>query len=294
MGKKVSEVRSFITGVARYGDLFYILSKEKSFLEDDVAHTCVNSIDRKQWMNVKNVNWNSTAAAIARVPSEKLVVIGEYGDVFTYVSGNITEEKITPKPTLIRSANTIDDQVYVCGMKRECFKRTGEDRWINISAPKPRQGETAGFEAVDGFSADELYAVGWEGEIWWFDGNKWSPIQDITNLILTSVHCAGDGMVYAVGQKGTLLRGRKNDWEALEIADDFNEDLWGLCWFNDKLYVSSMLGLYTFEDEYFTDVDLGKYADATTYHLSTSENVLWSVGGEDVLSFDGKKWAHFN
>ncbi len=58
-------------------------------------------------------------------------------------------------------------------MKRQVYRRGGERRWTDMSAPFPKPRETAGFEAIDGYSSNEIYAVGWSGEIWQFNGKKW-------------------------------------------------------------------------------------------------------------------------
>ncbi len=53
-----------------------------------------------------------------------------------------------------------------------------------------------GFEAIDGYSSEALYAVGWAGEVWKFDGAKWSQAPKLTDAVLTAVCCAPDNVVY--------------------------------------------------------------------------------------------------
>ena len=246
MVDRVADSREFIRGAARYRDLVYILSKGKALMKEDIAHTSLLGIYQGKWGDNTRTAWNSTALAVAKKPSERLVFIGEDGEVCTYVGGKTTKEAIKPAPKMIRHARTVDGHVFACGMARQVYKRVGERKWENISAPKPEPGEEVGFEAIDGYSEKELYAAGWNGEIWEMKDGKWIKHQSQGKAILTAVCCAGDGFVYAAGQGGIFFKGRHDQWEAMKLKN-VDDDLWDLCWFNNKLYVSTMTGLFTLE-----------------------------------------------
>ena len=293
MSSEILKTRVFTDGAARYHDLVYILSKNKSMVEDEIEHTSAIGVDRGKWVDCVNTNWNSTTIAVAKKPNEKLVLVGEDGEVCTYVGGVSKDEKKIPNVSLIRSANTINGYVYACGMKRQVYKRTGEKKWVDISAPFPAKKEKVGFESVDGFSEDEIYAVGWNGEIWQYNGTQWLNRDSLTNLILASVCCADDGVVYIVGQQGLLIRGRHDTWEVVEWDDDINIDFWDLCFFKDKLYISSIFELYTFENGQLIDVDFKGIDVSSCHSLTQAEGIMWSIGAEDVLSFDGKTWQKY-
>ncbi len=176
-------------------------------------------------------------------------------------------------------------------MKRQVYERVDEGVWQDISAPFPASGEKVGFESLDGFSRNEIYAAGWLGEIWQFDGSRWQDRGSLTNKILTAVCCAPDGSVYIAGQKGVMIKGRHDQWEIIEWDDETDADFWDLCWFQDKLYVATMSGLFTLEGNALVAVDFGDTPEPESfYSLTTAEGVLWSVGENDVASFDGQTW----
>lgn len=177
-------------------------------------------------------------------------------------------------------------------MKRQVYKRVDEKKWQAMNAAAPTGSDAVGFEAIDGYSEDEIYTVGWNGEIWQFDGKKWHDRSTPTNLVLTCV-CCTPKTVYVGGQKGTLLRGRGDAWELIDFKEQVDVDIWDLCWFNDKLYVATITGLYTLKGNSLEDVDFGEGGTPMCYSLSTAEGVLWSVGRDDVASFDGKKWQRY-
>lgn len=285
--------RIFLDGAARRKDLLDILSKDRKLQEKDVSHTSIIAVYKGKWGGVKDVRWDATAIAIADKPEKRLVVIGEDGQYFTYIKSKSPEGKISPAPRLIRRAKTIDGYVYVCGVGRQVYQRTDTDNWTQMHASIPKKGERVGFEDIDGYSKDEIYCCGWNGEIWHFDGSDWFNRSGITNLILTSICCAGDGIVYIVGQQGLIIKGSRDAWEVVEIEEEFTTDFWDVHWFNGKLYVTTMTGLYTLQDNILDEVEFNDVLNTTFYRLSSAEGVLWSIGSSDVLSFDGKKWERY-
>jgi hypothetical protein len=293
MSDEAVKSREFIRGAARFDDLIYVISRDNDLVSQDIPHSSVVAIDQDLWADAMDSEWNATAIAIARQPSERAVLVGEDGDVRTYVGGVTTDEAIRPAPVLIRNARTIDGQVYACGMKRQVYRRTGEGRWGDISAPVAAATEAAGFEAIDGYGANDLYAVGWAGEIWQYDGRAWHERNSPTNVILTAVCCAANGKVYAAGQGGTLVAGRDDAWETVALDGDVTVDIWDLCWYHGKLYVATMTALYTLNGHALVPVEFGKARPATCYSLSTTGDVLWSVGLRDVVSFNGTKWRKY-
>ena len=284
--------REFIRGVSSRPDRVFILSKGKALMKDGVAHTSVIAFEQGKWADCVNTDWDSTAIAVARLPAPKLVTIGENGDVVLYLGGGKTaKETIKPEPVAIRNARGIAGYVFACGMGRQVFKRVDERVWQDISVPGARSDEAAGFEAIDGYSEKEVYAVGWRGEIFQYDGRKWTAQVGPSSLILSAVCCAPDGVVYAAGQRGTLLRGRNGGWEQVGFEQEFSLDVWDLCWFKDKLYVATARTLFTLERDQLIEVDFGAHGPLSCYSLSTAtDEVLWSVGKSDVASFDGERW----
>ena len=294
MKKEISGSREFVRGAARWRDLVYVLTKGKALLEQDIAHTSLLGLYQGNWGSNVDTDWDSTAIAVAKKPSEKLVFVGEDGDVCTYVGGKSEKETIKPAPILIRNTRTVDGLVIACGMRRQVYQRVAEGKWVDISAPFSEPDEEAGFEAIDGYSLKELYAVGWKGEIWQYNGTKWTNRTSPTNVILSGVCCAADKIVYIAGKDGVLIKGRNATWEIIEWEDDVDVDLWDLCWFGGKLYVAAISNLYTLNGNHLDEVDFGEIEVSSCYSLTEAQGVLWSIGNQDVLSFDGTSWQRYD
>lgn len=294
MSSGVLAERELVRGAARFKDLVYVLTKGKELLANEVAHTSVIGLDKGDWAKAGTVQWNSTALAVAKKPKDTLVFIGEDGQANAYIDQKLVEESLTPKPTLIRNARTIDGDIYACGMKRQVYHRSGTGKWKDISASKPTPKSTTGFEAIDGFSSKEIYTAGWSGEIWKYNGKEWIQSNSPVKTILTAVCCTPDDEVFIAGQKGVLLKGKKDSFEKVKLKKSVTGDIWDLCWYENQLYVAMDQGLFTLEGNKLEPVDFGDNEPSSFFNLTTAEGILWSIGPNDILSFDGDEWTAYS
>lgn len=290
MRKPISDNSIYVSGAARFRDLIYLIAKDRGLEQRGVEHSRFIAFYQGKFAHMGDRNWTALATCVARRPAEKMVAIGEDGDVFTYVGGTAADEVIEPRPVALRGVGVVDGYSIACGMKRQVFRRVGENSWEAMHAPPPSPDENAGFEDICGFNANDVYAVGWNGEIWQWNGVRWVNRASPTNLILTGVCCASDGNVYVCGQNGTLIRGRNDAWELI-MFENMTEDFWDVAWFKDTLYLSSMSMLFAFRDGELSPVDFGPDNPSTYGRLTEADGTLWSVGSADVFSFDGNQWT---
>lgn len=291
MEKPISKSTVFITGAARFHDLVYIIGRDKNLEVQQVEHSRLIGFDGGKFGHMGDRNWNAHAIAIAKKPAERLVVVSENGEVFTYAAGKSTTEQISPVPTAIRSANIIDGYVYACGMKHEVYKRSGDDNWTMI--PKPIDQTQTNFEAIGGFGDSEIYAAGWNGEVWLWNGTSWAVVASLTDRILTGIYITDKGEVIICGQEGVMIRGRNQQWSLIDLGE-FNEDIWDVTWYKDKLYFSTMTNLYCLSANGAEAVHFSADKPNTFYHLSQAEGVLWSIGSSDVFCFNGDQWTRID
>lgn len=296
---------SLTTGVVRYKDLFYLLGTRDVLAEEQIPHTRIFTLDGGDWGGF-DLDWTAASGTVSHQPEERFVAVGQAGigtagRVKILGGGEERDEvvqdgKLTPaKRGPLREVRGIaGGRAYAVGACRQVYRRDGPDRWVCIDQSAQTQDkpiEDTCFESIDGTSETDVYAVGWEGEIWHYDGKRWSIVDSPTNLDLHKVRSADDGMVYAIGQLGTILRGRGNNWEVIP-QEDSKEDLWGIEWFKGKLYIASTRLLYTLEEGSLKLVDFGDAPiPGTCYHLSAADGILWSVGAKNVMQFDGEVWT---
>jgi hypothetical protein len=146
-----------------------------------------------------------------------------------------------------------------------------------------------GFLDIDGFSAHDLCAVGYKGEIWHYDG-KWHAQKSPTDRALTRVIPLDSGDWVAVGLAGTILTGRAGRWQ--EIKQSATEmDFWGGVTFKGQVILATGEGLFTLQGKKVKPLNIGVKGSRTTGFLHAAEGVLWSVGAKDIFrSEDGVKW----
>jgi hypothetical protein len=265
-----------------------------------VPHTRLYSRLRGEWGGW-DFGWAVCSVSVCHRPAERLIAIGPNGEVQAIGGGQSMQEEPVGDGT--RSPRTrgplrevrgiAQGRAYAVGTTRQAYVREAPNVWRCIDETARRAGESLiakSFESIDGFCEDEIYAVGWDGEIWHFDGSRWDEIASPTNLGLHRIRCAEDGTAYACGKVGTLLRGRGRTWTVVDHQAT-KEALWGLEWFAGHLYVSSTRFVYQLKGDELRRIDFDKNPPETCYHLSAADGVLWSIGARNVMEFDGGKWS---
>lgn len=177
-------------------------------------------------------------------------------------------------------------------MKRQVYRRNDRDNWTLLNNGFPQSTGIFGFESIDGFSHQEIYAVGWEGEIWQFDGSTWTPRDSGTNVILQEVVCADNGKVYAIGRGRKLVVGRAESWQTIDL--DLPVELCGLAWFQGVLYACSSRDVFTWDGFTFSPLPIAGDRPATLQYLNSGEGGLCAVGPKDLFRFDGTAWTRID
>jgi hypothetical protein len=177
-------------------------------------------------------------------------------------------------------------------MARQVYRREGPENWCrrDEGAVLPIGAiEVAGFNSIDGVCEHDIYAVGFGGEIWRCVYRRWYQVKSPTRAILNCVRVVRKELIYAAGHKGVLLRGNGDGWEQV-VQKETTDDLWGMEWFNETLYVCSDKAIYCVnEDGEFKAIELGHIK--TSGHLHANDGVMWSFGGKHVAwTENGLDW----
>lgn len=292
---------SITTGVLRYKDLAYLLTSVNELVAAHVPFSRIYGVDQGKWGSV-DVDWLACSATVCHKPNERFLALSQKGSEVYRLGGGESElesfknaqKGFVRKPGIMREINEIaNGYAYAVGTGRQVYRRESENNWICIdqwSHIDSKELTRYSFESIDGFSDMDIYTVGWEGEVWHFNGKVWRQIESLTNLTLHKVKCI-DGVVYIVGKGGVILRGRDDSWEYINQSQ-VTSDIWDIEFYNNKLYLSTIYSLYLLEGEELRLVDFGDIdIPFSCYHLSVADGLLWSIGSEDVLQYDGKSWS---
>lgn len=280
--------------------ILFSLAKD-DMLKQEIPYTYYTVLMNDKWLNADDTQWDVIGSAICSIPIKKVVTVSPNGDLYLVSKGSRTNErisdtcKITPEEYgVIRNINSIEGKAYVCGMNRQIYRRDDENLWNCISEEIITKKEWGvGFEAIGGFSDKNIYAVGWKGEIWNFDGLNWLKKDTLTNEILTDICCSDDGYVYCCGRNSTLIKGKNDKWEIIDLNLS-SKNFWSIKWFQGSLYLSTSKTVFKLVNNQLTPIDFGEEDSWSCGKLTTDGNTLLSVGEKDVFSFDGKLWKRID
>lgn len=208
------------------------------------------------------------------------------------------EEDICDDSFIVTNVRAINGRAYAVTIGREVFRRDDVNVWVNIGSDmsdnvhlREEVYETGGFNDIDGFSEQDLYAAGENGDCWHYDGEKWERIDLPVNSTLETVCCAEDGYVYIGGMYETILKGRYDKWEILR-QEKSESSVWKIVSFKSKIYISMYHGLFELKDKALKEVHYGglSVSDYGLLGTDTHKTKLVAGGSLAVYVFDGDEW----
>lgn len=157
-------------------------------------------------------------------------VLGEDGD----------DEEVVDQDNgvILTRVKTMFGHAYAVGLGREIYRRTDVRSWEKEEGFDSEFVPDVGFNDIDGFAENDIYAVGDGGDVWHFDGVAWQQKGFPSNVSLATVTCGEDGNVYITGEGGSIWVGRDSTWKP--IYEGKSTILWNdVVWFNDQLWLAS-------------------------------------------------------
>lgn len=208
------------------------------------------------------------AMMVARNADGQVVLLGGGRD--------FADELIDPgKHPMTHRVKTLFGYAYSVGQGRSIYKRTEIGTWLPLNGGFPAiEAATAhGFEDMGAFSEHEMYAAGGHGDVWHFNGERWSQMGFPSDVQLGTVTCAGDGQVYISGEGGGLWMGQKSSWK--RIYGGGASVLWNdVLWFDGKLWLSSDFQLRQWDGESLEPVTHGGKQIWLSGHMDARDGLL--------------------
>lgn len=299
----------FLDCAIRYNDLVYILARA-DITEDESSDTEDHNIPTRIIVLEESSNEDDLLIAANEIPRFAHPVIGvsqkpvnqgllsasdRDGSILPMGGGKdfwpfeILQKNGYPQCKRLRS---IDGYTWAVGINRKVYKRVDIGKWIKVTegfdlSKKDTFGY--GFNDIDGFSENEVYAVGGKGDIWQYDGTSWKQCGFPTNDNLYTVCCAADGYVY-VGARRALWRGKGNQWEqvcAFERQSVMND----LRWFADKLWLAYDYKLVMWDgQELHNEIICNGEKISLGGAIDVSDEMMLVACSYSAWTYDGKDW----
>ena len=217
------------------------------------------------------------------------------GDVEFQQVGSATIEKIAGAGTVdgagaMSEIREVGTDLVTCGYGAQVYHRAKRG-WVSIAQGLARfvsKKRAVHLNSIDGASLEDLYAVGYHGRIFHYDGKTWTEIDSPTNVHVERIR-VHEGTAYICGNKGTLLIGNTNGF-AVHQNPGISDHFWGIALFRSKVYLAGLKRLYVFDGKSIAPLTTGLKPEIDGYRLDARDGVLWSFGNSDLAWTDGKKW----
>jgi hypothetical protein len=304
MIKKILNEFSIVRGELRNEELGYITFVQDEMARERVEHSFFLVFHKGEWLwptgVAEHLNWTTTSMTVVKEPKEQALFLGLWGDIYRVGSGDVKEESALAKlPDGPRSfgplgcIRAIDGRAYAAGMGRQVYIRKGMDSWERMDAgvcTDLQKIDVHGFQTLHGLNANSIYAAGLRGEIWHYDGARWTQEDSPTNRIISDIWCSPSGTVFACGLAGTILVRSGGVWRFID-HDTTEDDFWAVREFGGKVYLATMRWVYELSGNSVTPTDFGSDAPETCFALSVAGNMMWSVGAKNIFAFNGTQWT---
>lgn len=236
----------------------------------------------------------------------EFLAVETHGKVFSYDAARAGEEPEHPWPVqgsdlaaVVRQVVRIGQNIYTVGGPRRMHRRGGVDQWLDVTAnlalPKdvdePGKGLSYMWQDASGFSEQDIYVAGGDGDVWRFDGKKFSQCSFPSDELLFNVCCASDGNVYVGGNMGSLYVGRENKWKKLSDGS-FSVPWKDIAFFAGRLWCGSDYGLWELRDGKLVRADVPADVQLVcgAIDISPDGKLMLTAGPDGAALFDGQRW----
>jgi photosystem II stability/assembly factor-like uncharacterized protein len=290
----------YLTGLITERGVIVVVAASEKLEEEDVSHTFLAIYKERSWKVFEEDMDIVSVASGKGSHARHLISLGINGEVIMNEPMGVHHEHVHKGrngPSNLRTMNevrAIDGHFVAVGMRRQVYRRKMDvASWVRYDDGvllEQKSLAIAGFLSVDGFDENETYAVGYQGEIWLRNAQRWQQLDSPTSARLECVRCGGDGLVVICGVDGLVMLGRGMQWAIVE-PNGVDTTLKSIAFFDGRWYLADEDGAVYFID----DAGLQPEPDfeilgATTSVLDANASTLVSIGEEDICLFNGKKW----
>lgn len=246
--------------------------------------------------------------AYGESPETEFVSVDTFGHVYGYNPPRSDKEHAHPLTVkgselsaLVNQVVRVGTSIYTVGGPRKVHKRVGIGQWQELTdkIPTPKSFINPDANLADyfwndlsGFAENDMYAAGGAGDVWHYNGKRWSKLSFLSNERLYNVHCAANGLVYIGGNMGSLYVGRDNSWKKLS-GGDFSVHWKDIAWFAGQLWCGSDYGLWTLgvgDRLERAKVPAEVQLSAGAIDIAPDGKLMLTAGPDGASLFDGKAW----
>jgi hypothetical protein len=288
---------SFVTGAPVQADRGWVVMTMDELDGQEVDHSTILWFENGAFYSIclqmfhsKHIAWLADQGqAVAVGVNGECCVVNPEGQ---FTKEFVTQSARNPRNTgHIRAATQLGSEVIAVGMQRQVYRRAANGTWSDMMRGLPvGDGTVSGFECVLAIARDEIYAAGWDGELWRFDGARWRRIDSLTDRVISSLCLGADGQARGCAQGGVLIEGRGDVWRTIR-QPDINEDLWSIAASGESCVVSALRNLYRWDARGVERIGRDETGARSFGLLRADGDLLWAFGRKDLLSLVDGRWV---
>ncbi|WP_299871129.1 hypothetical protein [uncultured Cocleimonas sp.] len=231
---------SFRGGCAIGPTSFYQLSNSTSHNDED--HIIITYYEKEQepiatTLMFRVAGWHNVDG--------RLLLIGEDSELVFLKEGKLDKESKINFDCILTGTYENSKSYFAHGMSNCILSSDNGVDWGNFN-----KGIDKNIYGVMGLSVNNKgngVCVGWDGEIYIFEDNKWIDLDSPTNSILTSCCILESGLFYACGKSGVIIKGKNNYLEVIEHSHKGME-FWDVFEYENEVFICASTTIFRLSD----------------------------------------------
>ena len=182
---------------------------------------------------------------------------------------------------------TTSSQFFENKLIKSCESKSIE---FNVMPGSP----TSKIYDIWGYEKDSIFAVGFSGNIFYYNGSSWSKMSSGYSTNIYSVWGNSKDSVYAGGgwSSGDILHYDGNTWNIQYSTDSPINSIWGLS--ENNIYATSYNSILHYNGSQWSTVTANIVADYQSIWGASKDNIFVACSGGKIIHYDGIKWELIN
>ena len=282
--------------------------KDSKLKKRELMYQRDNPLERQLTVITTLSGYTDTDCEMSYYPEEQCF-LSSTGDKNCIIKGSEVISDNDEQNASITKMRLIGEREYAPSSKRRVFYRDNDGKHQLLGAGQAYQNYDTydrpldeddepdviamitedGFNDVDGFNENHIYAVGGKGDVWRYSDSLWTQCGFPTNLDLENVCCGEDGLVYISGLEGMTYVGTQDNWTALknpELSLPFKD----VAWYDGKVWATNDYGTSWITPNGIMDANIPDEVKVCSGRLHANAGMLLVVGLGGAALFENGEW----
>ena len=175
--------------------------------------------------------------------------------------------------------------LFFLNISNEVFSSLENTQWNEAYS-----SSSDSFYDVWGLDENNIFAVGQDGVIVYFNGSFWYKMQSNSDENLWSIWGNSKNNIFTVGSKGAILHYNGHEWSKMESGTNMHLfDVWGSS--DDNVIAVGADSILQYNGEKWSKIDINTY-DTTFFGVwGLDENNIYAVGDSGgIFHYNGSQW----